>query len=194
MHNSISQHIDQGEHYFFALRPPLAARAVMVEQLDRVVRDHALDGRSVRFGDLHVALCGIGRAARPREAMLPALRSAAQAVRAAPVGVSFDRLASFRLGGDSHALVLRGTSTTATALRFLRTAIGHAQYAQGLHRPAASRFEAHVTLRHTTQPLAAEIALEAVSWQAQEFVLIRSVAGTGMQDVVERWPLEAEGC
>jgi len=192
MHNSISQQVDPNEHFFFALQPPLTARAVMVEQLDRVVREHALGGRSVRFGDLHVALCGVGRTARPREAVLPVLRSAAQSVRAAPVEVSFDRLTSFRLGGHSHALVLRGTSTTCTALRFLRTAIGHAQYAQGLYQPAASRFEAHVTLRHMTQPMAAEIALEAITWQAQEFVLMRSVAGHGVHEVVERWPLEPD--
>jgi 2'-5' RNA ligase len=87
--------------------------------------------------------------------------------------------------------VLRGTSTTCTALRFLRTTIGHAQYAQGLYQPVASRFEAHVTLRYLPRPLAAEIALESVAWQAQEFVLIRSVIGRGVHEIVERWSLPA---
>ncbi len=189
MHNSISQHVNEHEHYFFALQPPLTARAIMVEQLDHVVRERGLAGRSVKFGNLHVTLCGMGRAERLREPVLPALQRAAQAVRAAAVEVSFDRLASFRLGGDNHALVLRGSSTTCTALRFLRTTIGHAQYAQGLYQPAASRFEAHVTLRYLPPPLAAEIAVEPVVWQAQEFVLIRSVIGRGVHEIVERWPL-----
>lgn len=189
MHNSISQHVNEHEHYFFALQPPLTARAIMVERLDHVVREHGLAGRSVKFGNLHVTLCGMGRAERLREPVLPALQRAARSVRAAAVEVSFDRLASFRLGGDNHALALRGTSTTCTALRFLRTTIGNAQYAQGLYQPAASRFEAHVTLRYLPRPLAAEIALEPVVWQAQEFVLIRSVVGRGVHEIVERWSL-----
>jgi 2'-5' RNA ligase len=76
-------------------------------------------------------------------------------------------------------------------LRFLRTTIGNAQYAQGLYQPAASRFEAHVTLRYLPRPLAAEIALEPVVWQAREFVLIRSVIGRGVHEIVERWPLSS---
>ncbi|WP_313914539.1 hypothetical protein [Tahibacter sp.] len=192
MNTYISKHVNEREHYFFALQPPLTARAVMVEQLDRVVREHGLDGRSVKFGDLHVALCGIGRTERLREPVLPALQRAARAVRAAAVDVGFDRLANLRLGGDHHALVLRGSSATGSALRILRTMIGRAQHAHGLSRPAVSRFEAHVMLRHVTRPLAVEIALDTVAWQAQEFVLIRSVIGRGVHEIVERCPLEAE--
>jgi RNA 2',3'-cyclic 3'-phosphodiesterase len=189
MQSSSSRFVHEQENYFFALEPPLAARALIVEQADRVAREHALGGRSVKFSCLHVTLCGIGRAERLREPVLPVLRRAAEAVRAATVEVGFDRLATFRLGGDNHALVLRCTPQTGSALRFLRTAIGHAQYAQGLYLPGASRFEAHVAARYLPRPLGSEIEIEPVAWQAQEFVLIRSLAGRGVHEIVERWPL-----
>lgn len=191
MQSSISRFVHEHENYFFALEPPLAARALIVEQADRIAREHALGGRAVKFCCLHVTLCGIGRAERLCEPLLPALRRAANAIRAAAVEVGFDRFATFRIGGDSHALVLRGTPETGFALRFLRTAIGHAQYAQGLYLPAASRFEAHITARNLPRPLAAEIPLDPVEWQAQEFVLIRSLAGRGVHEILERWPLAA---
>lgn len=189
MQPSISRFVHEHENYFFALEPPLEARALIVEQADRVARELGLVGRAVKFSCLHVTLCGIGRAERLREPLLPALRRAAQTVRAAAVEVGFDRFATFRLGGDSHALVLRSTQQTGSTLRFLRIAIGHAQYAQGLYVPGASRFEAHVTARYVSRPLVGEIAIEPIGWHAQEFVLIRSLVGRGVHEVVDRWPL-----
>lgn len=179
------------ENYFFALQPPLEARAQIIEQADTMARDHAFTGRAVKFSQLHVTLCAIGRAERLREPLLPVLQRAARSVRAAAVNVGFDRLASFRLGGEQHALVLRATPAAGSMLRFLRTALGNAQYAHGLYLPGASRFEAHVTLRYLRQPLAAEITVEPVAWRASEFVLIRSLIGRGVHEVVERWPLAA---
>ncbi len=55
------------EQRLFALQPPSTARAVMVEQRDRIVREHGLAGRSARFGKLYLTLCGMGRAERLRE-------------------------------------------------------------------------------------------------------------------------------
>lgn len=191
MHPLTSRPSHDAENYFFALQPPLEARAQIIEQADTIARDRALAGRAVKFSQLHVVLCAIGRVERLREPLLPALRRAACSVRAAAVDVGFDRLASFRLGGEQHALVLRGTPATCSTLRFLRTALGHAHYAQGLYPPNVSRFEAHVTLRYLRQPLASEVAVEPVVWRANEFVLIRSLIGRGVHEVVERWPLSA---
>lgn len=189
MQSSSSRLVHEHDSYFFALEPPLAVRALIVEQADRIAREHELGGRATKFCCLYVTLCGIGRTERSRDPLVPTLRRAAEAVRSAAVEVGFDRLATLRIGGDSHALVLRATSQTGTALRFLRTAIGSAQYAQGLYLPGASRFEAHITVRHLPRPLAGEIAFDPVAWCAQEFVLIRSIAGRGTQEIVERWPL-----
>jgi RNA 2',3'-cyclic 3'-phosphodiesterase len=189
MQSSPSRLVHEHENYFFALEPPLAVRALIVEQTDRIARERELGGRPVKFCCLHVTLCGIGRTERLREPVLPTLQRAAAAVRAATVEVGFDRLTTLRVGGDQHALVLRGTPQTVSALRFLRTAIGHAQYAQGLYLPRTSRFEAHLAARHLPRPIASDIAIDPITWQADGFVLIRSAASRGVHDVVERWPL-----
>ncbi len=110
-------------------------------------------------------------------------------MRAAAVEVSFDRLASFCISGDSHALVLCGSSTTCTALSFVRTTSAHAQHAQGRYPPAVSRFKAHMTLRFLPWRLAAEIVTDTVTWQPREFVLIRSVICGGVHEMVERGSL-----
>lgn len=184
--------VQESESYFFALEPPLEARALLVEVQDRFAYEHELGGRAVKFSQLHVMLCGIGRAERLREPLLPVLRRAVQSLRAAAVAVSFDRFVSFRVGGDNHALALRGTRETSMALRFLRTAVGNAQYAEGLYRPPPPRFEAHAIVRHLPRPLQREAAVEPLSWLAREFVLIRSVLGRGVQEVVGRWPLQPD--
>jgi len=189
MSSLLSRLEHEHENFFFALEPPLEARALIVEQTDRIARERELGGRSVKFCCLHVTLCGTARTVRLREPLLPALQRAAATVRAAAVEVGFDRLATLRLGGDQHALVLRCNAQTASTLRFLRTAIGHAQYAQNLYLPDASRFEAHLTVRHLPRPLVEDIAIDPVTWCAQHFVLIRSVASRGVQEVVERWAL-----
>lgn len=189
MQPSASRTAREHENYFFALEPPLAARALIVEQADRIAREHALGGRAVKFSCLQVALCGMSRGGRLHAPLLPTLRRAAASVCAETVEVGFDRFATLRAGSDSHALVLRATSQTGFALRLLRTAIGRAQYAQGLQTPAASRFEAHVVVRWLPQPLAADIAVDPVAWKAGDFVLMRSLAARGVHEVVERWPL-----
>lgn len=189
MQSPASRAAREHENYFFALEPPLAARALIVEQADRIAREHALGGLAVKFSCLQMMLCGTSRAGRLQAPLLPTLSRAAEVVRGATVEVGFDRFATLRAGSDSHALVLRATSQTGFALRALRTAIGRAQYAQGLPSPAASRFEAHVTVRWMPHPLAGDITIDPVAWQAREFVLVRSLAGRGVQEVVERWPL-----
>jgi hypothetical protein len=148
-----------------------------------------LAGRPAVFSRVHVPLCATGRDQGLCEPLLPALTRAAAAVRASELEVRFDRFASLRLGGQNHALVLRAPPTAATALRFLGNAIGHAQYAQGLYRPAASRWVAQATMRYLPKALEREIAIEPIVWQAQDFVLIRAVRGA--QDVVGRWKLAA---
>uniref|UniRef100_UPI0021482EF5 hypothetical protein n=1 Tax=Tahibacter caeni TaxID=1453545 RepID=UPI0021482EF5 len=119
----------------------------------------------------------------------PALTRAAAAVRAVALDVRFDRVASLRLGGQSHALVLRAPPTAATALRFLGNAIGHAQYAQGLYRPAAWRFAAQAILRYLPRALGREIAIGPIAWRAQDFVLVRRARGA--QEIAGRWRLAA---
>lgn len=189
MQSYISLDVNEAGHYCFALEPTVAARALMVEQADRVAREGGLAGRPAVFSQVYVPLCATGRDRGLCEPLLPALTRAAAAVHAVALEVCFDRFASLRLGGQNHALVLRAPPTVTTALRFLGNAIGHAQYAQGLYRPAASRFAAQATLRYLPRALEREIAIEPITWQAQDFVLIRSVRG--MQDVVGRWKLVA---
>ncbi|HVH34945.1 MAG TPA: hypothetical protein VM847_12640 [Tahibacter sp.] len=189
MQSYISLDVNDDEQYCFALEPTLAARALMVEQADRVAREGGLAGRPAVFSRVHVPLCATGRDRGLGEPLLPALTRAAATVHATALEVSFDRFASLRLGGQNHALVLRAPPTAATALRFLGNAIGHAQYAQGLYRPAASRWVAQATVRYLPKALEREIAIEPIVWQAQDFVLIRSARG--VQDVVGRWKLAA---
>lgn len=179
------------EYFFFALEPDLDARAGMVDRLDRLLRERGLAGRPVKFCNLHATLCAAGRAERLREPLQQALQRAAESVRGAAIEVEFDRIASLRLGGSQHVLALRASPESQSVLRFLRLAVAGAQYAQGLYLPGASRFDAHVNLCHTSQPLAGEAVLEPLRWYAQEFVLIRSVPGRGVHEVVGRWPLRA---
>ncbi|GMV31497.1 MAG: hypothetical protein AMXMBFR59_36220 [Rhodanobacteraceae bacterium] len=167
----------------------MAARALIVEQADHIAREHALGGQAVKFSCLQMMVCGMGHGGRPHAPLLSTLRRAAASVRAAGVEVGFDRFVTLRAGGNSHALVLRAMPRAGFALRALRTAIGRAQYVQGLPLPDASRFEAHVVVRRVPRPLAGEIAIGPVAWRAGEFVLVRSLTGRGVHEVVERWPL-----
>jgi 2'-5' RNA ligase len=176
----------------FALEPDLDARAGMVDRLDRLMRDQGLTGRPVKFCNLHASLCVAGRAERLREPLPQLLCRAGDAVRGAAIEVEFDRLASFRLGGSQHLLVLRAAPETRSVLRFLRLAVAGAQYAQGLYLPGASRFDAHVGLCYINQPLIGEIVIDPVRWRAEEFALVRSVPGRGVHEVLGRWPLRAQ--
>ncbi|WP_425507993.1 hypothetical protein, partial [Tahibacter caeni] len=97
MQSYISLDVNDDEQYCFALEPPLVARALMVEQADRIARDGGLAGRPAMFSHLYVPLCATGRDRGLREPLLPALTRAAAAVRAVALDVRFDRVASLRL-------------------------------------------------------------------------------------------------
>ena len=96
--------------------------------------------------------------------------------------VVFDRATSFS-GGSS--LVLRGGDGTA-ALTTFRQTLRVAMLNAGLKARRSST--PHVTLLYGGHSIPEQI-VGAVGWTVQEFVLVHSIVGETVHELLGRWPL-----
>jgi 2'-5' RNA ligase len=182
-----------GVDMFFALLPDEQTKAEIIRIGERFVKSHRLGGSSVDIDRLHVTLSPIGKPDRVRQPLEGALLAAAENVRIAAFNVTLDSAMRFsNAGADGRFpfVLCADAATTQTALG-LRKALAQAQYAQGLFVPGVSSYMPHVTLLYGHGVEAIEQPIPPISWNAREFVLIRSFFGRSKHEIMGRWPLDS---
>lgn len=149
---------------FFALRPsPVLARQIEASAA-------VLHCRTLASELLHITLFILDDAATPDPALVARLREVGDAVRAAPVAITLDRLvASYR------STALRPGRTSA-ALQALYDQLAGLTRETGIAGREDHRFSPHMTLGyHRGEPWSERVA--PVGWTADELLLIHSHVG-----------------
>jgi 2'-5' RNA ligase len=166
----------QKERIFFAAMPDATTAARIHALAERLKAEHKLDGTLILPEHLHVTLFHLGDWINlPDEIVARAKDAAAQTV-AAPFGVAFRKVESFRNRTGIYPFVL--TDRDASPWSPLRTALGAALKAAGLGGAVHldDDFKPHVTLLRDDTRLK-PIAVDPISWTVDGFVLIHSLLG-----------------
>jgi 2'-5' RNA ligase len=164
---------------FFALWPGEDA-AQHLSALSQSVAAQ-VEGRPVPRGRIHLTLAFLGELApaRAEEAM-----RAGESTRPGAFDLVLDQVGSFRAARVAWA----GCAHAPPGLKTLQTRLAKALRSRDFaleERP----FAAHVTLaRKISRPLE-RMPIPPIAWQAREYTLVRSEAGTGRYTVLETWPL-----
>lgn len=171
---------------FFALRPP----PPVAQQLSGMAADinATLNVRTkpLPANRLHVTLLDLGAYASTPRGLLASACEAATKVKLPPFEVGFDRVTGFK-NSRNNPLVLRATTGANAELTEFQLAL-HMELAKaGLKARLIS--VPHVTLMYD-RVLHAEQRIEPVQWTAQEFLLIESLQGFHIHNIVGTWPLK----
>ncbi|WID96707.1 2'-5' RNA ligase family protein [Bosea vestrisii] len=171
--------------YFFAVvLPPDITQSVDV--LGRQLRrSMGLRGKLIGPDRYHVSLCGIGAFGEAPSGIVDLLKRIGASVHEPGFDIFFDQTAAFSGSYGKRSLVLTA-SDTLPALIALQTRLHDAMQAANL--PVDARFTPHITLLYDRRP-ASQIEIPRLSFTVRDFVLIRSVHGTGHHDHLARWPL-----
>ncbi len=171
---------------FFALwpAPPVAGA------LDRAGRElHlACGGRRTRRDNIHLTLVFLGNVELFR---MEALRAVAQAVRVPRFRLVLDSLAWWR----HNRVAWAGSARTPEPLAQLVTQLQDGLRAVGIRFDERPVYVPHVTLvRNARCEGVALPALPALRWDAEDFVLVRSVTREegAAYEAIGRWPLRGE--
>ena len=118
-------------------------------------------------------------------------KRAVQGLAAAPFRITFDKVASF--SGRSHNLpiVLRGAESSPELMGFQADLDIRLKRCGLVHGESRSPFTPHLTLFYGHKPVK-EQAIEPITWQVEDFVLISSVFGAGSHQEEARWPLPTQ--
>lgn len=176
---------------FLALMPDehAASRAQsLAMQLGQAQGVAVKAARTARF---HVTLFHVGNFLDEVPAdTLRATKVVAQSMAATPFKVAFDEVGSFKGKPGRLPVVLLGAASPGL-MQFqseLDQKMKRAGLTQGEHH---RQFTPHLTLFYGRSPLQAQ-AIDPITWQARDFVLIRSVVGEGVYIEEGRWPLQPE--
>lgn len=168
------------ERLFFALLPPqqsaLRTSAASEERL-------GVGWQIQRAARLHVTLGITDDFDRTPSRLLERLLLAGDAVDVEPFILTLDRLT---IGERSASL--RPASGN-RALRRLARAIADAMRAAGVPMRDGWQFRPHMTLAYRTAGRAGQHAVSPLTWEAADFVLIRSLVGRTRHILLRRWPL-----
>ena len=164
--------------FFFALFPPIGLARAIVQKAGPLTEG----ARMMRPERLHVTLDILDDFVEYPNDIAQALIAAGARVSAAPVEVTLDRLS-----GGAHTIALR-PRLRQIGLHRLQRSIATARDAAGIRARAGYRFSPHMTLSYRTgAPFSRPVA--PIAWQAAEFVLIHSLIGRTVHEVIGRWPL-----
>jgi 2'-5' RNA ligase len=174
------------ESVFLAILPD-EATAVRIAHLAQRLRDkHGLTGRPLATRRFHVSLHYV--AAHPPPRVVATASEAFEAVGMPPFRIAFDRVQS--LGGKGRRnkpLVLSGGDGVAGLLQ-LQAQLGRAMEQAGLGRWIGPSWLPHLTLLYDWRDVKEE-AVDPVSWDVRELVLVHSLPGRSRYDLLARWPL-----
>ena len=177
---------EPAQRLFFALWPDEEARSALARATAKAVRH--CGGRPVPAANLHATLAFLGSVPQGRIPQLKrtARELAAEFAPAAPLALSFDRLAHWPR--PQILCALAGGETPAALA--LATALREALVAAGF-TPDLKPFEGHVTVaRKVTRFPDAPLARPVV-WLFESFALVdcRTESGGPIYSVVESYPL-----
>jgi 2'-5' RNA ligase len=102
--------------------------------------------------------------------------------------VHLNRVVSFGRHAEKRPLVLRDSGEANLMLKAFRINLWDALAAKEVPGGPRSSFTPHVTLLYDAQ-MVSEHAVNAVSWEAHEFVLLHSAMQETRYEVLGRWPL-----
>ncbi|HEX5355327.1 MAG TPA: 2'-5' RNA ligase family protein [Aquabacterium sp.] len=175
------------DRLFFALMPDAQASAQAQSLAQQVGDAQGLKLRANARERFHITLFHLGDFHGLPAQVLERASQAAEQLQVAPFEVRLDRLCSFK-GGPRRVPVVLMSSFPQGLIDF-HDGLEAQLHRAGLLEPGPKRvFKPHLTLLYGQQAVQ-EQAVEALSWRAREFVLIRSLIGQGRYIVVNRWPL-----
>lgn len=160
---------------FFALWPDEKVRR-------QVARHRPLEGRLLRAEDWHITLCFIGAATHEQQS---ALELAAAGIKVAPFQLRLDYLDYWQ----RVKLTCLGVSEPPEPLLVLQEQLKSVAGSVGFSLEER-RYMPHLSLSRGS-PAVAKRSIEAIAWDARDFCLAESVAGSdGVEyKVRRRWPL-----
>lgn len=174
------------ERLFFALWPGSAQRQAL-EQVKRELPRHG--GRETHPDDLHVTLVFLGDVEpQMRSCAERVAEQAADRVRAAPCGLTLDRIGCF----PRPRILWCGASERQPPLLDLVGALNQALPGCGFV-PERRPFAPHVTLVRNACPLPVRDLERPIVWPMEEFALVVTESGAPPRyRVLRRWPLTRE--
>jgi 2'-5' RNA ligase len=176
------------DRLFFALFPDAPAVEAIVRHQGQSGSSFGINGHPHRADRLHVTLVHIDDYESLPKGVVEAAGRAADALREPPIELSFDRLASFN-GALGHCpFVLRAADDANPGLIAFQHALRKALMKAGLKYQSGSSFTPHVTLLYGDLAMLSQ-AIEPIGWTASEFVLVHSLLGKGVYNILGRWPL-----
>ena len=182
----LSLHRPGKERLFLALQPP-AEMWPALRQLEQQQRQrHGLQGRALRDEHLHITLQHLLDHEALPDDWIARAGVAVESVTRQKIALCFDRVMSFARRTDNRPFVLLAQEGL-HALLGLQRALGEAMKQVGFLQVDRS-FTPHVTLLYDRQQIPVQ-AVEPLTWQAQEIVLIHSLLGRTQHRVLARWPL-----
>jgi 2'-5' RNA ligase len=164
---------------FFALWPDEEA-ARSLAALSQSLAAEIL-GKPVPRDKIHLTLAFLGEVApaRAEEAI-----AAAESARSKAFEMVLDQVGSFRAARIAWA----GCAHAAPGLKKLQSRLAAALRSRDFaldERP----FAAHLTLARKISRAPGRAAMPPIVWQAREYTLVRSEAGTGRYTVIKAWSL-----
>jgi 2'-5' RNA ligase len=172
---------------FFAVLPPSAVAAHIIERAERWRRRQGVRARLRSPGLLHISMNGIGVYHGLPKAVVCAAVEAGSLVEMAPFEVTFDRVMGFKNRGRSPFVLCADVDPL--GLSDLRSAIGSAMQNVGFRDNSHAGFKPHVTMMYTDEMMCEAYVDEPITWTVRDFVLIRSLHGWGRHVHCRRWPL-----
>ena len=164
---------------FFALWPDDAVRAALAAVAASVAA--RATGRTVPAAKLHVTLSFLGEVPDSR---LPAAMDAAATVRGRPFELTVDTVGSFRAARVAWAGFSSVPPELASLQSRLEVSLRQREFVLE-DRP----YSAHATLARRIERSVPREAMPPIRWKVRDFVLVRSEAGRGNYNVMERWKL-----
>ncbi len=164
---------------FFALWPDAATREGLADWTRAIHR--ASGGRAMRPENVHLTLAFLGSTP---SAALPAVTAAAGKVTPRAFTLRIDEPGYWRHNQIACAGVQEPPPALDALVADLRAALVEAKIAFD-----ARAFVAHITLVRKARPGFEMPQLEPIEWPVRDFVLVRSVSGSGgsSYEVAQRW-------
>ncbi|HEY1630748.1 MAG TPA: 2'-5' RNA ligase family protein [Rhizomicrobium sp.] len=174
----------QKDRIFLACLPDSGTASRIHALAQTLKAERNLSGNLILPEHLHVTLFHLGDwAALPQEIVAIAKQAASQ-VALRPFPVAFRRAESFRNRTGIYPFVLTGD---AAQWKTLHDDLGAALKKAGLGAATQGDFKPHVTLLRDAQR-APPLAIEPISWEVRNFVLIHSLLGKTTHIHLGRWP------
>jgi 2'-5' RNA ligase len=173
------------DRFFFAIQPDAHAIERSCEIAGRLCVDHRLSGIPFRPWRLHLSLERFKDCVGVPADILRQANAIASMIRVPEFRIRLNRVTTLGFPGKpKRPIVLAATEEIPELTSLMRMLVTRIR---GIS--TAPVFTPHMTLLYDKR-IIDDIAVEAVTWTAREFVLIHNVLGTGQRyEILGRWPL-----